>query len=252
MSQKPPLNRPSSNNSWYNLHQQISRAFNIQELRLLCAHLSINHEDFGLDPGLPNLVFQLLQRLGREQRLVELLTYVTKQRPHLPWPTTAALMTALPPYLYPEKTLDRKQAQFLRNRTNLLQSIQTAWIDGFLHRAVHHDIFLQLGLAYKPEALPPRPWNLTLQPTAQPIPPEKTIHEVFVENGRSLLILGPPASGKTITLLQLAQTLVTRAHHDAHEPIPIILNLSSWAKEQAALIAWLVEELFLQYQLPVN
>lgn len=82
----------------------------------------------------------------------------------------------------------------------------------------------------------------------EPVPANKSIYKIFEENGRSLLILGEPASGKTITMLQLAESLIRKAHKDKTEPIPLVLNLSSWGAARQPLAEWLVEEIFLQYQ----
>lgn len=147
-----------------------------------------------------------------------------------------------------ERVLDLSPTEQRRNRENLLQNIKATWIDGYLHNAVHRAVYMELGLEYKRDAVS-RPWDLTLQPVNTPIPHDKPIGALFKEHGRSLLILGDPASGKTITLLQLAEELLAEAQQDDTCPIPVILNLSSWAQERQTLADWLVEELFIAYQL---
>src|SRR5690606_5325300 len=52
----------------------------------------------------------------------------------------------------------------------------------------------------------------------------------------------------TITLLQLAEALIAEAHQDHNQPIPVVLNLASWADQKWPLEKWLTEELFVQYQ----
>ncbi len=51
-----------------------------------------------------------------------------------------------------------------------------------------------------------------------------------LEKGRTLLILGEPGSGKTITLLRLAQQLIERTEENISKPIPVVFNLSSWVR----------------------
>jgi predicted NACHT family NTPase len=51
-------------------------------------------------------------------------------------------------------------------------------------------------------------------------------------------------------LLELARDLIRRAQRDPNQPIPIVLNLSSWASKGKPLGQWLLDELVLQYQVP--
>jgi hypothetical protein len=61
-----------------------------------------------------------------------------------------------------------------------------------------------------------------------------------VVSGR-LLILGEPGSGKTVSLLELANHLVRSAENDLAQPIPVVFNLSTWKNQK--LEDWLVTEL---------
>ncbi len=76
-----------------------------------------------------------------------------------------------------------------------------------------------------------------------------TITQVFElpEVGQKLLILGEPGSGKTTTLLELAQNLVEKALKEAEAPIPILVNLSSWKDPKQPNFDWLVGELKSKY-----
>lgn len=136
-----------------------------------------------------------------------------------------------------------------RNRENLLNHVHTAWIEGFLRQSIHSEV-LKLSLSYRPEAVGQRPWQLVLKQqgqTDQPVPPERSLLDIFNGSGRNLLILGEPGSGKTITMLQLAESLIEAARQNPAEPLPIILNLSSWAWEKKPLAEWMVEEVFVQH-----
>lgn len=136
-----------------------------------------------------------------------------------------------------------------RNRENLLNHVQIAWIDGFLNQSIHSEA-LKLAFSYRPDTVGQRPWQLLLRQSGQPdtpVPLERSLLDLFSATGRNLLILGEPGSGKTTTMLQLAESLIDAARKNPTEPIPIILNLSSWAREQKPLAEWLVEEMFVQY-----
>lgn len=142
------------------------------------------------------------------------------------------------------------EANWQRHRDNTLRNVESAWIDGYLKNAVHKSVEIELGLTYQPEAVS-RTWGMILKRADQedePIPVTKSIYKIFKKKGRSLLILGEPASGKTITMLQLAERLIRKAQKDKTHPIPLVLNLSSWAAARQPLVEWLVEEIFLQYQ----
>ncbi len=62
----------------------------------------------------------------------------------------------------------------------------------------------------------------------------------------SLLILGTPGSGKTITLLKLAEQLVGEAIANPQTVIPVIFELSTWRDGQE-IEAWLIEQLYENY-----
>jgi predicted NACHT family NTPase len=97
------------------------------------------------------------------------------------------------------------------------------------------------------------PWEETLElpdQTSRRLLPGEPIDKLFFEVGRSLLILGAPGSGKTITLLTLARELIARAEDDPAQPIPVIFNLSSWNDPRRNLLDWLIDELQAKYQVP--
>jgi energy-coupling factor transporter ATP-binding protein EcfA2 len=79
---------------------------------------------------------------------------------------------------------------------------------------------------------------------------DRNVSDVFIEmgEGRTLLILGEPGAGKTITLLRLAKDLISRAEKDLNNSIPVVFNLSSWIYKQQTIASWLVEELSNKYQ----
>ncbi|MEM8612525.1 MAG: NACHT domain-containing protein [Cyanobacteria bacterium P01_H01_bin.105] len=62
-----------------------------------------------------------------------------------------------------------------------------------------------------------------------------------------LLILGEPGSGKTTELLQLAKDLVSRVEQDEGQPVPVILELSSWDGE--SIDKWATNQLNMLYSL---
>ncbi|MCB8945347.1 MAG: hypothetical protein H6658_16490 [Ardenticatenaceae bacterium] len=220
-------------------HQQVAHRFDMEELKGLVVDLGLDWDD--LEGGTKSAkIYALITSLQRQRRLPELTEILPQLRPGFAWPAVHELTFAV--------TTAPANTPQQRNRQNILNNIHTTWIEGVLEPSLHNDVALSLGLSYQHDALN-RP-NRSLYPEEQPIPPETSLGEIFAARGRSLLILGEPASGKTIALLQLLQELLTAAQADPAEPIPIVLNLSSWARERTALTDWMEEELLLQYQAP--
>lgn len=100
------------------------------------------------------------------------------------------------------------------------------------------------------------PWQMELHQERQPphlLPSDITIAQVFdqpdVES--KLLILGEPGSGKTTTLLELARELIRRAETSVEQPIPVLLNLSTWKPPKDTkhdpFLSWLLTELKVKY-----
>ena len=74
---------------------------------------------------------------------------------------------------------------------------------------------------------------------------KKTTHQ--------LLLLGESGSGKTVTLLQLAQRFLRDTHIDQNNGIPVYLHLSSWNSVFPSLKEWVLNELHNSYfSLPLD
>src|SRR5437667_2801816 len=73
--------------------------------------------------------------------------------------------------------------------------------------------------------------------------PGYTIVQAYDKAITGLLLVGEPGAGKTVSLLQLAQELIRRAKQDPKQPIPVILDLSSWASDKPPLATWIVDQL---------
>src|SRR5512135_1264496 len=111
---------------------------------------------------------------------------------------------------------------------------------------------LLIGLASKPDAVLQHTGALFPSPQqpARPLPPGTSIAQVYEQAGQELLILGEPGTGKSTLLLDLARRLVERAQHDASQPLPVIISLSSWAVKQQSLTTWLSEQVSQLYNVP--
>ena len=81
-------------------------------------------------------------------------------------------------------------------------------------------------------------------------PSYTSIIQAYGDAGQRLLILGEAGAGKTTLLLELADELLMRAEGDTTLPIPVILNLCSWASQKSPLENWLIDQLQVTYHVP--
>ena len=146
-----------------------------------------------------------------------------------------------------------------RQRKVLLSKVKEYWIEGVLNKSLHTKAMIELRLEKRSDAvdLPFIGSEELPEESRQILPTGTYATEVFnpIGEGRTLLILGEPGAGKTITLLKLAQDLITRAEENESHLIPVVFNLSSWeskqktiwGSKQKTIANWLVEELSSKY-----
>jgi DNA polymerase III delta prime subunit len=161
---------------------------------------------------------------------------------------TPASVTTPPPVLRSAEITPHNQ----QDRQALLSKVRNFWLKGVLEASLHGRALLELGLTQRADAID-HPWSLAWEtPTQarQTLPSAVKIIDLFDDLGvgATLLVLGAPGSGKTITLLQLTRSLVARAEQTPAAPLPVVFNLSAW--EGQSLASWLTEELSSKYQLP--
>jgi hypothetical protein len=154
-----------------------------------------------------------------------------------------------PPPVHEAKPLTQQE---YRQRQILLSKVRDYWVSGVLEKSLHARALIELGLQKRLD-LVQQPFsgvNEFAEVSGQALPQGTSATEVFdhMAVGRTLLILGEPGSGKTITLLKLAQDLLARTDADLRQPIPVVLNLSSWARKTQTISQWLVQELLEKYQ----
>ncbi len=138
-----------------------------------------------------------------------------------------------------------------RKQRILLEKVSSFWVDGVLNKSVVTGLRFDLEMDNCNE-LVDHPWKDHFGSYIYENEPLSSEHilKAYLNADRALLILGEPGSGKTMTLLALAEELIDRALHRPEEPIPVILDLSSWAKQRLSTSDWVVEELTSKYQIP--
>ena len=141
-----------------------------------------------------------------------------------------------------------------RQRQALLTKIKKDWITDVLEKSLHSKALIELQQEARPDVVPSRITNTDEFPEehSQPLSEKTSAIHLFkeIEEGKTLLILGEPGSGKTTTLLRIAQDLITQAEKNVGQFIPVVLNLSSWASERQSIGDWLVQELDSLYLVP--
>jgi transcriptional regulator with XRE-family HTH domain/GTPase SAR1 family protein len=139
-----------------------------------------------------------------------------------------------------------------RHRRRMLGKVRQFWIDGVLQHSLQGAARITLALVYRPDLVAP-PWELPIYNAAQParpIPIGTSISSIFDDLGAEVLILGAPGAGKTTLLLELAHSLLERAEHDPTQPIPVVLNLASWARQRGLIADWIAAEIHARYAIP--
>jgi transcriptional regulator with XRE-family HTH domain len=135
-----------------------------------------------------------------------------------------------------------------QNRRRMLKRLHHAYSE-LLDYSLQEIAWIELGLAGIPDAVQNainRLVRLTRQ-YAQMLAPGTSILEVYETSERALLILGEPGAGKSTLLLHLASALVQQAEQEETHPLPVILNLSSWAEHKPVLEDWMSDQLALTY-----
>ncbi|MFN8491789.1 MAG: adenylate/guanylate cyclase domain-containing protein [Caldilineaceae bacterium] len=147
----------------------------------------------------------------------------------------------------------KHQSAEQRKRQALIENVQHGWIDGVLNRSLQQSIMLNLRITLAPDATSPSTpaeHRLVADAHSPAYLTQTAITEIYEQADHQLLILGAPGSGKTTVLMLLTSMLLGEAERNDAAPIPIILNLSSWAAKRNHLALWLVEELERQFRVP--
>ncbi|NJR38459.1 MAG: hypothetical protein HC781_05960 [Leptolyngbyaceae cyanobacterium CSU_1_4] len=100
------------------------------------------------------------------------------------------------------------------------------------------------------------PWNGELRVGQKAVKLTLTRHllEAFRQPqlAQRLLILGAAGAGKTTFLMNLVEAYLARSPADSDQPLPILLNLSSWTRECLSFEQWFLIELKGKYGLCLN
>lgn len=140
-----------------------------------------------------------------------------------------------------------------RNRQIMLQKMERLWIEGVLKRTIYREAWIDLPLRLEAGRGGSLSWEMPFasRPANQPLTLSPAAVAGFIEQtGASLVLTGAPGSGKTSALLRVAEELLRQAAADESRPLPVVIDLSSWAGQRRPLREWLPDEMRKQYQIP--
>ncbi|MBP1468718.1 NACHT domain-containing protein [Candidatus Chloroploca sp. M-50] len=137
-----------------------------------------------------------------------------------------------------------------RNRRIMLDRVRTIAIKSMLEPSLYGGQLIDLHVEFRPSAVATPYRDKRLQRTKPEWWNLAAITKQCVSQSCGLLILGAPGGGKTTMLLALARALLELAESDPAEPIPFLVNLSTWARDRLSLRDWLVQELAKRYDVP--
>ncbi|MBW4600699.1 MAG: NACHT domain-containing protein [Calothrix sp. FI2-JRJ7] len=135
----------------------------------------------------------------------------------------------------------------------LLHKVKNYWVKGILENSLHTKVIIELGVKEELDAVKDIFTGLKERSgQSNQLPTGAGATDIFNQmgEGRTLLILGDPGAGKTISLLKLAESLIARTELDMSRTIPVVFTLSSWVNKRQKISDWLVQELWDRYQVP--
>ncbi|MEA2560717.1 MAG: hypothetical protein QOH06_2221 [Acidobacteriota bacterium] len=137
-----------------------------------------------------------------------------------------------------------------RERREVIDLVETMCVRDWLHKNVSERTRLRVQRENCPAEVGKQESEASDEEVELLLPEVvEPIYDTFRAQGCSLLILGAPGAGKTITLLELCHSLLKQARRDPTSRIPMVFNLGSWRWHHLSFATWLKRELDKKYQL---
>lgn len=137
-------------------------------------------------------------------------------------------------------------------RQALLNNVKTR-IDQWFQDGFARQIEIPLRYTAAPEAANQYWLSHVYKGSIEEIPENADIGHLYRSSNGQFLLLGDPGTGKSNELHNLLHALWTKATKDPGEPVPVLLNLTSWAVDQhPSLEDWIAKELQASYQVSAH
>jgi hypothetical protein len=152
----------------------------------------------------------------------------------------------------------RETPPFGLDLARLATAVRRHWIDGVLRPGLGAPGMVQLGLRRRADLIPNPFADLVNMPPAEnpadaPLDvPGESVLDLFEASGCRLVIVGDAGSGKTTSLLDLAEQLLDAHALSPTEPLPVVLHLGSWRPGAGDFSTWLITELNRRYRVPLD
>ena len=140
---------------------------------------------------------------------------------------------------------DLSRTSKLSETQQMRKRIYQYWVQGVMQTALKEVEAVGIGLNMQPEAVVrDSSRNVGDIPLANDSRHVRQVYDAL----KSFLILGDRGAGKTIMLLQLAESLILSPPPTHKDAIPLVLNLSSWSLNPKPLHEWLEDETWRTYR----
>lgn len=252
------------------LHLMITH-FNREDLRTICFELEIDYENLSGETKVAK-ARELIFFVARHNQLAELKNILYREKPFINWPDVSDTLLDLDSYEAEEE--DDTNSVVIIHPGAIVQAQNISGGDIIIHDdplTIRHEYnrqkFLQSLLELLTKMQPPvaqknkkpHPFKFTYRPQSitrpwmmdaadsdisdHSIPLDMSIYDIFHRFNGSILILGEAGSGKTTVLFELTHKLVDLAKRSSSQPIPILLDLTTWTTRRQTIKKLLIREL---------
>jgi hypothetical protein len=207
--------------TWEELRKAISRSYSLDELRTLSSDLDLDFEEFG-GRGKSAKVQELLICMRQDQRVVELIDKLKRERPHISWAIPSeATRTAF----------TQRRGEY---KISYLQRVEEYWI------------------TRKLEVEAPSPHWIEVKKRINGRVQSGELKDIL-DRDMAAVVIGDVGSGKTVALCTLIRELTISARLDPSGRLPIALDASSWRLPNATgnkedFRSWLISHFCEEYQ----
>jgi hypothetical protein len=131
--------------------------------------------------------------------------------------------------------------QATKDRKDLLEGLANRY-EKRLNKKLEETLFqnIEVDLEYTTEGTSKKHVETYfIEKEAKPAGDFEKLFSRYLNELKSLLILGNAGSGKTVLLLKIGKELVKLAKKDALYPLPVLVNLASWRNDEKDFKTWL-------------
>jgi hypothetical protein len=126
---------------------------------------------------------------------------------------------------------------------NVIRLMKEQWIREYLEKSLYSIARLELRLKTRSNLHTRRSELFLGRGGVEQIPQNRGAADVWLKELGCILILGEAGSGKTTRMAELVRDFLSNMEEDSTAPIPIALNLATWAGKQESMQKWCLGQL---------